>query len=378
MFLTLALGALVAASIGYYAATLAAMCRFRRRPPARADAGDSSDSVSILKPAAGAGAEFAELLRSFATQDHPDFEILVGVRPGESAARDAALAVQAEFPALRIEVVDCPERGPCANAKTVALECLARRAANPVWVASDADIRVPRHYLRTVCAELAEPNTGLVTCLYRGESGGSLASRLEAVRINAEFPAQVLLAQWLQGLRFGLGSTLAFRRETLARLGGFRALHGFVGDDYSLGAMVAAAGLRVGISSVPVATQASRDDGTVAVWRRQLRWSRTIRKQRPAGHAGLVVTFATVWCLLAVLVQPSALWPLAALGAASRLATALMSASLVGSVGAIRRLWLVPAADIAAFVVWTCSYFGNTVTWAGRRIRLGAGGRILE
>lgn len=352
------------------------MAGFRRRPLAGADSSRPLPGASLLKPAVEPGPAFGDLLRSHAAQDHPDFEILVGIRPGDKEAAGAVERVQAEFPNRRIAVVECPEQGPRLNGKAEVLERLAQHSSNPVWVVTDADIRVPRHYLRTVCTELDTPGTGLVTCLYRGEPRGGLASRLEAIRIDTEFPAQVLLARRLQGVRFALGATLAFRRQTLERLGGFRPLKGFVGDDYTLGAMVAGEGLGVKLSSVPVATRTGQGDGPGQVWDRQLRWSRTIRKQRPAGHAGLAVSFATVWCCLALVVAPAALWPLAALAAALRIAAAVMSARTVGSVAVARDLWLVPFADIAAFTVWVCSYFGNEVKWAGRRMRIGPGGRI--
>lgn len=378
MVLTLVLGTLIALSGAYYAAALAAMAGFRRRPPPDTGTSDSRTGVSVLKPAPDAGPEFADLLRSHAAQDHPDFEILVGVAPADSDAAQAARMVRDEFPALRIEIVECPGGSSGCNEKADILERLAARAEKPVWVVTDADIGVPSHYLQAVCAELAPPGTGLVTCLYRGEAGDGLASRLEAVRIDSEFPAQVLMARWLQGMRFALGSTLAFHRETLARLGGFQRLRGFVGDDYVLGSMVASEGLTVDVSSITVSTRAHRNDGPAQVWERQLRWSRTIRKQRPAGHAGLVVTFATVWCCAALLVQPSTLWPLALTGAALRLAGGAMSSALVRSKRPLRTLWLLPGADIAAFAIWICSYFGNTVSWGGKRLRLGAEGRILQ
>lgn len=378
MVLALVLGTLVAVSCAYYAAALAAMAGFRRQPSPAAGTSDPQTGISVLKPAADAGPEFADLLRSHAAQDYPDFEILVGIAPGDSVAAEAACTVRDEFPALRIEIVECPDGSPGCNGKAEVLARLAERAEKPVWVVTDADIRVPSHYLRTVCADLDLPGTGLVTCLYRGEAGAGLASRLEAVRIDTEFPAQVLVARSLQGMRFALGSTLAFRRETLARLGGFQRLRGFVGDDYVLGAMVASEGLTVDISSIAVSTQAHRNDGPAKVWERQLRWARTIRKQRPAGHAGLVVTFATVWCCAALLAQPSTLWPLATAGAALRLAAGAMSGTLVKSKRPLRNLCLLPAADLAAFAIWICSYFGNTVSWGSRRLRLGSGGRILH
>ena len=378
MVLTLLLGTLIAISGTYYAATLAAMAGFRRRPFPDSGTSDPRPGISVLKPAVDAGPEFADLLRSHAAQDYPDFEILVGVAPGDIDASLAASRVRDEFPDLRIEIVECPDGSDGHNGKAEVLQQLAERAEKPVWVVTDADIRVPPDYLRTVCAELAAPDTGLVTCLYRGEAGDGLASRLEATRIDTEFPAQVLIARWLQGMRFALGSTLAFRRETLEKLGGFRSLRGYVGDDYVLGALVASEGLLVDVSSIAVSTRAHRDDGPLQVWERQLRWARTIRKQRPAGHAGLVATFATVWCCAAFVAQPTALWPLAVMGGVLRFTAGAMSGALVESRHPLRNLWLLPVADIAAFAIWICSYFGNTVSWGGRRLRLGSGGRIQE
>lgn len=377
MVLTLVLGALAAASGAYYWAATAATAGFRRRPPPGSCSLASLPGVSLLKPTTDPDPGFLDLLRSHAAQDHPEFEIIVGLRPGDRETAAAVRRIRALFPGLRILGVECPSGSGGLNDKVQALERLAEHASKPVLVVNDADVRVPQGYLRTICRELGAAGTGLVTCLYRGEAEGGLAARLEALRINTEFPAQVSLARRLQGMRFGLGATLAFRRETIERLGGFRSLREFVGDDYLLGARIAASGLRVEVSSVPVVTRTGPNDGPRRVWDRQLRWSRTIRKQRPAGHAGLAVSFATVWCGLALLAQPASLWPIAALALAARLAAAVASTRIVGSSEAVRSLWLVPLADVAAFAVWVFSYFGNEVQWAGRRIRLGAGGRIL-
>jgi len=47
----------------------------------------------------------------------------------------------------------------------------------------------------------------------------------------------VLSARFLEkGLRFGLGSTLAFRRRDLEAIGGFEALLDYLADDYELAA----------------------------------------------------------------------------------------------------------------------------------------------
>ncbi len=374
----LPLGGLIAASCVYSLAALIAISQFRRRPLRDLLPPNECPGVSILKPAAGAGSEFVDLLRSFAIQDHPDFEILVGVGETDEEARNALHVVQGEFPHLRIIAVACPVRSTGSNEKVEALEALAVHAKKPIWVASDADIRVPTSYLRAICTDLARPNAGMATCLYRASTGTGLASHLEKLWINTEFPCQVLLARWIQGTRFALGSTLAFERETLQEIGGFAPIRQFIGDDYQLGQRIAATGLAVEISSVVVVTELPRDDRWKDVWKRQVRWSRTIRMQRPMGHAGLFVGFGSIWALFAMIVAPATLWPLAVTALTLKLATAAVASSQVGCKGIAMSVLLLPACDLVSCAVWLCSYASRTVEWAGRAIRLGPGGRILS
>ena len=367
----------MAAACIYYLLALLAIRRFRRRQRPPPLAAGSSPGVSVLKPAVGAGPEFADLLRSHAAQQYPDFEILIGTGDADAPARAAVSTVRSEFPELRIEVVKCPAPPPVANRKVATLECLASHARYPVWVVDDADVRVPPDHLRTVCAELAGREVGLVTCLYRAESGPGLASRLEGLWIDAEFSAQVLLADWLQGARFGLGATLALRKQALLHIGGFAKVRQFIGDDFQIGQKIAATGQRVRISAATVSTESARSAGWRDIWKRQVRWSRTIRMQRPPGHAGLAMTFGTTWALAALAAYPGTLWPLALAALALRYATAIAATAAVGSERLARDWWLLPASDLAASLVWLGSYCSRTVEWAGQRHRLGSGGRIL-
>ena len=139
-------------------------------------------------------------------------------------------------------------------------------------------------------------SAGLVTCLYRARPGNSFASLLDALWISAEFQGQVLLARALQGVRFALGATMVLRRADLESIGGFAALRPYLADDYQLGQRVAALGRKVVVSPHPVETVLAGGSWR-GVWRRHLRWSRTIRASRPAGHAGLVATHGTLWSL---------------------------------------------------------------------------------
>ena len=374
----LILGALLVISWLYYGAALAALIRFSRSPSVNTPRSDAPSGVSLLKPAVGAGSEFTDLLRSYASQDFPGFEILVGAGTADSDARSAVSALRSEFPNLDIKLIECPDPSPGCNGKVEVLESLAQHARNPIWVVSDADIRVPPGYLQILCNELSEPSTGLVTCLYGAQRGAGLASVLQATRINSEFAAQVLVARWLPGPRFGLGSTLAFRAETLGKVGGFESLRGLIGDDYQLGVKVSAQGLGVELSAVSVSTQLPLKEEWRETWRRELRWSRTIRKQRPGGHAALPLSFGTLWACSAFAVGPEALWPQAAICVGLRLATAAFTTLRVRGVQDLSTMWLVPIADLWACTAWIWSYLGNRVSWAGRQMRIGTEGRILK
>lgn len=376
--LVAAISVLVSASCAYYIAALLVLWRHSRKTPSVSSGSKSQPGISILKPAIGAEADFTALLRSHAAQDYPDFEILVGVGQHDGTAREAVRKVQAEFPHTRIEVVECPAPTAGRNGKVQALEKLALHATNPVWVLSDADIGVPPGYLKSLATELETPRTGMVTCLYGAEPGNTIPTHLEACRVNTEFPVQVLLASALQGVRFGLGATMALRAATLSGLGGFPVVREVIGDDYHLGAKVAAKGLGIRLSALPVRTRLSHNATWKQSWRRQLRWSRTIRKQRPVGHFCLACTFAVPWSALALLIQPTALWPLAAAAVSLRILAALWAARIVRAKGRARSLWLVPAADFCAAAVWLQGLVGNEVWWADRRLKLGPQGRIVD
>jgi len=65
-------------------------------------------------------------------------------------------------------------------------------------------------------------------CVYRGvaaprnESGPGLWARLEAVGMSVEMTSGVLAARAMEGMQFVLGPTMAFRRETIRRMGDSR------------------------------------------------------------------------------------------------------------------------------------------------------------
>ena len=173
----------VCASIHYAVVTWFAWRFCRRGPPLSG----STPPLSVLKPLHGADPSLEANLRTHASQDYPEFELLCGVESSADPAVAVVNRVVAEFPDRRIETVVCGP-APSGNAKVWRLEELARRARHDVFLVNDADIAVEPGYFREVVAELDDSSVGLVSCLYRARPGAGAASVLEALWVSAGVP----------------------------------------------------------------------------------------------------------------------------------------------------------------------------------------------
>jgi ceramide glucosyltransferase len=364
----LAIPAIAAAA--YYCLVMIAAARWR---PARVAARALSlPPLSILKPIHGRDPRFYEAILSHAAQDYPEFEILFGVNTPHDPALQDIVRLQAEFPGLRIEIVIVSTTAP--NAKVGVLAELARRARHSVFLVNDSDIVVEPGYLRAVTAPLADPGVGLVTCLYRA-AAESWASRFEALGIATEFAPSVLVARLLGVAEFALGSTMVFRAEALARIGGFGTIANYLADDYQLGRRIAQLGYRIEFAPVVVETDLG-GESWAQTWRHQLRWSRTIRVSRPSGYYGYVVTHATLWGLVALAAHQ---WQAGVLALAVRvLAGVWVGAGILGDRKVLRDFWLIPLRDLFGFAVWAAGIFGDTVQWRDRQLKLRPDGRIFD
>src|SRR6202140_860628 len=279
-------------------------------------------SVSVLKPLKGTDPDIYESFRSHCLQDYPEYEIVFGMSHPDDPAVPSVQQLQREFPDRSIRLVVCSNKLG-ANVKVSNLEQMLPAAHYQHLLVNDSDIHVENDYLRRVVAPLADLHVGMVTCLYRGVAASTLGSQLESLGISTDFCAGVLVARQLEGgLRFGLGSTLAFRRSDLEEIGGFRSIVDFLADDYEIGRRIAGLGLQVLLSDVVVETHlpAYALHGFLA---HQLRWARGVRDSRAGGYIGLASTYGLMWALLALVAAHAAPWSWAVLGATVFLRTAV-------------------------------------------------------
>ena len=372
----IAAAGVVSSSI-YYLLTLWSAFKFlRSRESVAQSAGSFLPSLSILKPLKGVDPEMYESFRSQCLQDYPQYEIIFGVSDADDPAIEIIKKLHVEFPRPgMISWVVCPEVLG-TNVKISNLAQMLRLAKYDHLIVNDSDIRVERDYLRRVIAPLVDSQIGMVTCPYRGMAGRSIGSRLEALGISTDFIPGVLTAQEVEdGIRFGLGSTLAFRRTDLNRIGGFESIVDYLADDYELGKRIAGLGLKIKLSDAVVETYLPpyRYRDFLA---HQLRWARGVRDARPGGYFGLIFTFGIFWSLLALAASRGTLWSCGALALVLVLRFAV-AFTVGGKVLRDRQVWkyfwLVPLRDLIGVGVWIVSLAGHTVTWRGQRFKLNDG-----
>src|SRR5262249_41825451 len=149
----------------------------------------------------------------------------------------------ARYPHIPTQLVVAADP-PYANAKVYSMERMAKLAQYDILVISDADASVASDYLQELARDFESDEVGAVTNLYRGVGGPVFWWKLEALGMSTEFMAGVIVAEWLEGMKFVLGPSMAVRRKCLEAIGGFAALAEYLADDFVLGERVAHTGYR--------------------------------------------------------------------------------------------------------------------------------------
>src|SRR5262249_23344160 len=107
--------------------------------------------VTVLKPLCGTEPGLYEHLRSFCRQDYPEVQIVFGVGDASAPAIEVAKRLQAEFPALVIDVVVDPQQHG-HNRKISSLINMLKYARHDILVMADSDAFVGPDYLTSVTA----------------------------------------------------------------------------------------------------------------------------------------------------------------------------------------------------------------------------------
>ena len=384
-FLFLAVAGLVS-STGFACIVLAAVPRYlreRRAALAQLQARPGfTPPVTLLKPVHGAEPGLAAHLSTFFEQDYPEYEILFCARFDQDAGLETARRVAARYPHVPAKFLFTGGEPDYINAKVASLERMEAEAAHSILVISDSDVRVEPDYLRAVVLPFPDETVGVMCCLYRGiAAAGGVWARLEAVGMSVEMTAGVLAARAMEGMKFVLGPTMAFRREVIKQMGGFKVTAEYCADDFILGNETWKLGKTVVLSHHAV-DHIVINSSMISSLKHQARWMRSTRFSRPAGHFGTALTFSVPfgllgWSAAAALGHP--LWGLALLGWS--VATRLALSIAVGGLVVQDRSWfglivLYPLRDLMGFGFWVASYWSSKVLWRGKVFQLLPGGKM--
>lgn len=366
----------VAAATGLVAITaqhLALWRHVRQAPRVRR----RSPPISILKPLCGADDDLAANLASFADQDYPEYEVVLGVRsardPAFGVARDASRRWPERF---RVAL----QRGePGLNPKVNQLITLARAARHDVLVVSDSNVRVEGGYLAEIAALLEDEEVGLVTHLLAGAGEVRLGSLLDHLHLAGSVAPGVVGAKRLAGRDIVVGKSMALRRGDLEALGGFEAVKDVLAEDFVLGCAIGGAlGKRVAIARGAI-RNVSVSRSVAAFLARYQRWA-VLQRQAvgPLLYAAQALLNPVLLATAGATVAPSRE------SAAALAAVCAAKAALDGGAARLLRpggfrvaqLALVPAKDLLFGAAWLYGLVRQDVEWRGTRIAVTRGTRI--
>ena len=360
---------------GYLRERRAALARLRERP-------GFTPPLTLLKPLHGDEPGLEAHLATFFEQDYPEYEILFCARSAGDAGLQTARRVAARYPNIPAKFLSTGGEPDYINAKVASMERMEAEAAHEILVISDSDVRVTPDYLRAVALPFADPRVGAMCCPYRGVAAeGGLWARLEAVGMSVEMTAGVLAARAMEGMQFVLGPTMAFRREAIRQMGGFRVTADYCADDFVLGNETFKLGQTVVLSHHAIDHMVINSSFWPSM-KHQVRWMKSTRFSRPKGHFGTALTFSVPFGLLAcgAAVGMGRPWlGLALLGwsVATRLALALaVGRGVVGDRSWFGLLVFYPLRDGMGFCFWAASYWGSRILWRGRVFELLPGGKM--
>jgi ceramide glucosyltransferase len=337
--------------------------------------------VSVLKPVHGNEARLKEDIESFFRQNYAKYEVLFAADEPDDPALPVIREICARYPHISTRIL-ISGQPPWPNAPNYCFHRLTEIASYDILVTSDSDVEVGPDYLRDVVTPLLDPEVGAVTCVFRGKNAGGIWGALDAIGMSVEFTAGVLIANLLEGMKFGLGPTIAVRKDSMGKIGGYEACREYLSNDFVVCNFIHKAGYKVVLSSHVVDHIAPRMTFK-QMWERQLRWAMGTRYSRPKGHIGEGLTFAVPFGILGLIAASVLGQPLLGVGLlAAALVNRMAECWIVGWLGARdpiarRAVLLYPLRDLHGFIIWCASYVSKRSLWRDNNYELLEGGRLV-
>jgi ceramide glucosyltransferase len=340
-----------------------------RRPDAPVTAGERAAGVSIVRPLCGLENFSDATLGSAFELDYPNYEIVFcAAHAGDTVLPlvRRMIAANPHVPARVLVGNDHISPNPKLNNTVKGWD-----AARHEWIImADSNVLIPRDYVRRLLCAWDE-GTGLVCSPPVGCWPRGVCAELECTFLNSYQARWQCCADSL-GIGFAQGKTMLWRKATLERAGGIRALACEVAEDAAATKLVRRQGLRVRLVDRPFEQPLGRR--TVReVWRRQLRWARLRRDTFKLFFAIEIFAGGLPPLLACAIVAAAMGWPVASVLGGFAFAWYLSEAVLAYTVGwqfSSRYIALCMLRDLILPVLWLMAWAGDEFVWHGNVMRV--------
>lgn len=358
---------------GLWACLRSTLRRFRGGP-----AQPCALAMTLIKPVRGLDDMLEEGLRSIVESDPlKTLQVLISLETADDPAYPLARAFREAHPDRDVSILLTGPAGARMGKAHNMIEALPR-ARSRFILFCDADTRLTRGLLSDAARAFRAGADAVYAMPYHAKSSGA-GGWWFMIAFNHCFcvPA-ALSADWGQ-LRSFAGAFMGYTREALEKMGGLERFSNVIAEDLRLGLAARRAGLRQELLRETVLV---RETGTspAEAFAHILKWSTIVLWSCPAAWflAPLFnpVLQAAAALALAAASGRSLVLPGAALAAAlgSRVSIAVIQDRALAPYRIpIAAYWRILLADLGGLIFWPLS-LRRTISWRGRRYRLGPGG----
>ena len=354
--------------------TLGTIKRFFKRKPTR---NPFTPPVSVLKPVRGLEKNLLRNLKTIATQDYPDYQVIYSVQDPQDPAYPILKEIQQELGKERISVViSTVEAG--ANGKVNNLLGAIQEARHDIIIISDSDTYLQPDYIKNIVNPLANPDVGCVCTPFKVTKADTWYEKMELLTMNADFMPSVMFADVTGASNSCLGPSIAIRRSTLDQLGGLESLADYLVEDYEIGRRVWTSGQKMVL--LPYIIDVVVDLASWKNWwSHQVYWDQNTYLARPAAFISTILIRSIPFALIFSFLR----WDIIGLGVLTatilvRVITAAMVAKEIGDKETIKSLYLLPFRDAVGLIFWALAFTQRTVIWRGVEFKLTSHGKMVR
>jgi len=366
---TILAGGFCAVATFLHFASIGVVIARHRRLERATGSGQRVEGVSIVRPLCGIENFSQATLASTFKLDHPNYEILFCAAHVMDPVLPLVRRLITDHPAVPARLLlgsDSISTNPKLNNVVKGWEA----ARHEHIIMADSNVLMPPDYIRRLLAAW-DSSTGLVCSPPVGCAPAGVWAELECAFLNTYQARWQCFADSL-GLGFAQGKTMLWRRDTLERGGGIRALACELAEDAAATKLVGSQGLRVRVVARPFGQPLGRR--TLAeVWQRQIRWARLRRDTFKLFFAVEIFAGAIPPLLAAMLVASTMDWPVVGVTAPLACLWYLLEMALAHAAGwhlSWRSLPLCVLRDLLLPVLWLAAWIGNEFVWRGNAMRV--------